>query len=64
MKRVENDCVGCTDVGLPCMGSGCPNWQVTHFYCDECGDENNLYHFDGKELCLDCIEKSLEKVEE
>lgn len=61
MKQVENDCVDC---GLPCLGYGCPYRNVLHFYCDKCGDEAELYHYDGKELCLNCIEESLEKVTE
>lgn len=61
MKQFENDCVDC---GLPCLGNSCPYRNVLHFYCDECGDEAELYHFNGKELCLNCIEDSLEKVTE
>lgn len=64
MKQVENECVGCTTIGLHCMGSGCPNRNATHFYCDECNDETDLYHYDGEELCIECIKKRLEKVEE
>ncbi len=61
MKKIENECLGCD---LPCMGSSCPYRNVTRFYCDKCGDEAQLYHYDGKELCIDCIEKLLEKVED
>lgn len=60
MKKTENECVGC---GLPCMGSSCPNWKVTRFYCDHCKEEAKLYEFDGKELCIDCIEKRLTVVD-
>ena len=60
MKKTENECVGC---GLPCMGNSCPNRNVTRLYCDKCGEEATLYYFDDKELCIDCIEKELEKVE-
>ena len=59
MKRLENECVDC---GLPCLGNSCPNRNVPRFYCDECGDEAQLYDFDGEELCIDCIEKRLDKV--
>ena len=59
MKRVENDCVGCE---LPCLGDSCQYLNVIHFYCDDCGDETQLYEFDGEELCIDCIEKRLKKV--
>lgn len=60
MIKVENDCVDC---GLPCMGSACPNRNVLYFYCDECGDNADLYHFDGEQLCETCIINRLKKVE-
>ena len=59
MKETTNECVDC---GLPCF-SGCPHRNVTRFYCDECDDETQTYYYDGQELCIDCIEKRLEKVE-
>ena len=58
-RSIENECVGCD---VPCMGGGCPLRHVEHFYCDECGDETQLYDFDGQELCLDCIEAKLDKI--
>lgn len=64
MKQLENECVGCTSIGLHCIGSGCPKRNVPHWYCDECGDEEQLYHYEDKELCINCIEKSLDKVED
>lgn len=60
MVRVENDCCGCT---APCLGSSCQLRAVKHYYCDKCDYEGDIYYFDGKELCIDCIEKRLEKVE-
>ena len=60
MIKVENECVDC---GLPCLGSACRYSRVTRYYCDECGEETELYHFEGEELCIDCIIDSLEKVE-
>lgn len=59
MRRLENDCVDC---GMPCIGDSCPYRNVIHFYCDDCGDETQLYEFEGEELCIDCIEKRLKKV--
>ena len=63
MIRYENDCVDC---GQPCLGIACPHHKVPHYYCDECGEETDLYYFgfDGEELCLDCIESRLDKVGE
>lgn len=63
MTKVENECVGCpAETG--CLGDICPNRNVVRFYCDKCHDCcDELYHFDGQELCVDCIVQSLEKVE-
>lgn len=63
MIRIENECVGCPpDIG--CIGNSCPYWSVTRFYCDECDNEEDvLYWWDGQQLCLDCIEARLERVE-
>lgn len=59
MIKYENDCVSC---GQSCIGSACPHCRVAHFYCDECEEETDIYHFDGEELCIDCIESRLDKV--
>ena len=63
MRRYENDCVGCTDVGLRCLHTSCPNYRVLHFYCDECDGEKKLYRYDDKELCIECIKDKLEVVD-
>lgn len=61
MIKHEDDCVGCE---IPCMGNGCPLKNVPHLYCDRCKEESDeLYIFDGEELCIGCIIKNLEKVE-
>ena len=60
MIKVENECVDC---GLPCLGSSCPNRNVVRIYCDKCGDEGKIYHYDGEHLCISCIEETLEEVE-
>lgn len=60
MTKYENECVDC---GLPCLGNSCPNRNVLRYYCDQCEDEAKLYHFDGEELCLNCIEEKLDVVE-
>lgn len=59
MKKIQNDCVDC---GLPCLGNSCPYRSVTHYYCDKCGSETDLYYFGNQELCIDCIIESLERV--
>ena len=59
MTKIENECVDC---GLPCLGDSCPYRNVVRYYCDKCKEEETLYHFDGDELCINCIEKNLKKV--
>jgi len=58
MKITENECLECEK----CVGSFCKYIKVTRYYCDKCGSEEQLYYFDNKQLCIDCIIKSLEKV--
>ena len=62
MIITESECVQC---GLPCMYSACPYYRVTRLYCDGCKDEaDDLWYFDGEQLCKDCILNRLDKVEE
>ena len=59
MKVKANKCCDCQ---LPCL-LFCPLRDDSYdYYCDECGDEAQLYEFEGQELCLSCIEKQLEKI--
>jgi hypothetical protein len=62
MVKYENECCSCAVPAYPCLGSDCPNRNVPHYYCDECGDETQLYEWGGQELCIDCLEKYLDKV--
>lgn len=56
MTRTENECVGCCEIGQPCMGSACQNRNVTHLYCDNCGEEaDELYDVYDDEICRDCL---------
>ena len=59
-KRIESDCVMC---GMPCIFEACPNFRVIRYYCDKCDQEAELFKYGGKELCIDCIEAMLDKVE-
>ena len=61
MIQYEDECVGCP-AELGCLGDSCKYKNVPHYYCDECGDEGELYYYDNRELCLDCIEKELTPV--
>lgn len=62
MKKIEDECVGCpTELG--CIGSACPYKNVVRFYCDRCGEETKLYHYDGEQLCVECLLKEFEVVD-
>lgn len=63
MKRIENECVGCSSIGIPCLGNSCPNKNVVRFYCDKCGEERRLRKYNGEELCQDCLLKEFEVVD-
>ena len=46
MITYEDECCGCAVPGYPCMGSACPNRNVPHMYCDNCGDDvEKLYKY-------------------
>lgn len=62
MKRIENECVGCPPE-MGCLGGACPHQNVPHYYCDRCGEETTLHHYDGEELCADCLLEEFEIVE-
>lgn len=55
MKIKVNNCCDC---GLPCM-LFCPLRDDSYeYHCDECGDEvlaEDLYDYEGKEICKDCL---------
>ena len=59
MKVKVNNCVDC---GKPCM-LFCPVRDDSYeWHCDKCGDEGQLYYYEGKELCASCVLRMLEKV--
>ena len=64
MIKYENECCSCAVPAYPCLGDTCPRLRVPHFYCDECGNEEQLYYYDDRQLCISCIEQLLEKVNE
>lgn len=58
MITVENYCNGCPE----CIHCG-RNVDAEVLQCDSCGGyEDELYKFDGEDLCIDCIKERLEKV--
>ena len=63
MITYEDECCGCATENYPCMGSACPYRNVPHLYCDKCKEEvDTLYEYEGDQVCIDCIVKSLKKV--
>lgn len=64
MVFYTDECVDCKSMGLPCYGNSCVNRHVPHFHCDKCKQEvDDLYDYDDKQICLDCIVKQLKKIE-
>lgn len=62
MVRYENDCCDCATENYPC-DRFCYRRRAKHFYCDMCGEEDKLFWYDGKQLCISCVESELESVE-
>lgn len=65
-KIYEDECIRCTTMGLPCLGSSCSKRNVPYWFCDECKeyvDPSNLYKYEEKELCADCLLEKFETVE-
>ena len=60
MRKIENECVDC---GLPCLGSFCPHRNVFHYYCDRCKEEAKLYHYNGEEICVECLLEEFDVVD-
>lgn len=61
MVNYIRECVGCTDIGLPCMGHIC-NQGHYEFICDWCNNKvDTLYEYDDDEICEDCLLGDLEQ---
>ena len=65
MIVTKDECVGCKDMGLPCLGDSCPNRNVTRMYCDRCRREvEELREYEGEQLCPECILANYKLIEE
>lgn len=62
MKRIENECVGCSP-DISCLGNSCPYKNTVRFYCDRCEKETKLYEYYGEEICEECLLKKFQIVE-
>ena len=59
MVDFRDECVSCD---IPCIS--CGRKHVPVLTCDECGEEvEELYKYEGQELCEECVLESLEKVD-
>lgn len=66
MVKYENQCCGCAVPAYPCLGKSCPRRHVKVYECDGCGEEldyGELFEFDDKQLCIECIKEELTVVE-
>lgn len=65
MIKYKNNCVGCTSIGLPCMGDACSNKNIRIFYCDRCGEKMGPANkINGYHLCEECQSDMLDDVKE
>lgn len=62
MKRTENNCVGCLDLGLPCFGNSCPNKETEITYCDRCERSVAEHHIAGNDYCSSCADEYMEEI--
>lgn len=62
MIKIVDECVDCTDIGLPCKGIGCPNREVERHYCDDCKVSEAVFEIDGIEFCESCAADHLDKL--
>ena len=59
MKITRTNCNGCPE----CIGCGRKYEEWTYHECDRCGSLEQLYIWDGEELCGKCILNELEEVD-
>ena len=67
MKKIIKECCDCAVPAYPCIGDSCHRQHVPHWYCDICEEEfspDELYDFDGKDFCKECLLTQFQTVEE
>lgn len=60
--RYVDECCHCATAGYPCTGE---HKHIREYFCDECREEvepNQLYNYESKDLCAECLLKKFEKV--
>jgi len=58
MIKYVNECVGCPP-NLGCLGKSCRYYNVPTYYCDTCGVEDAEYHYEGEDICEECLDKKI-----
>lgn len=61
-KYYTDECCDCASPLYPCTNCGLR--QMPHHQCDECDstdEDTKIYKFDGRELCIKCIENELDE---
>lgn len=62
MIKFENECVGCP-AEMGCLGDNCPNLNVVHLYCDNCGnDVESLFDIGGEQVCDKCLHEIFQEI--
>jgi hypothetical protein len=59
MRVKRTNCNGCPE----CVGCGRKFEEWSYHECDICGSLEQLYIYDGKEICADCLLKEFEEVD-
>jgi hypothetical protein len=63
MIKFESECVDCPNE-IGCLGDSCPKHNIPQLICDCCGEDvEELYGYDGEQLCKDCLLDAVPKVE-
>ena len=58
MKKIETRCNGCPE----CVGCGRKHEEWSYYECDRCGSLEQLYIYEGEEICAECLLKEFEEV--
>ena len=63
MIEFKSECVDCP-IEIGCLGDSCPKRNIPHLICDCCGEDvEELYGYDGEQLCKDCLLDAVPKIE-
>lgn len=64
MVITVDNCTGCRTIFGNCLRTACPNRARKIVVCDDCGVESNeLYKYNDKILCIECLIDQFEKLD-